>query len=111
MRTQCFSEKELLSYRTRIDVLQKAKNEVEDKLDVYITELQEQILHHRNKEIREVYKEITEDLAEKIGNEGNKTAVEKFSWEAIAKRTLDFYQKCVFAYLTHDAHPIGRDTV
>ena len=31
--------------------------------------------------------------AEKIGKEGCKTVIEKFSWEAIAKRTLEFYEK------------------
>ncbi len=32
-------------------------------------------------------------FAEQIGNAGHRTAVEKFSWEAIAKRTLNFYEK------------------
>jgi mannosylfructose-phosphate synthase len=34
-------------------------------------------------------------LAERIGNSGYRTAIEKFSWEAIAKRTLEFYEKCL----------------
>jgi mannosylfructose-phosphate synthase len=32
-------------------------------------------------------------LSEQIGKEGTKTVMKKFSWEAIAKRTLDFYHK------------------
>jgi mannosylfructose-phosphate synthase len=33
------------------------------------------------------------ELAEKIGNAGHQTVINKFSWEAIAKRTLDFYER------------------
>ncbi len=36
------------------------------------------------------------ELAEKIGMEGYKTVRDRFSWEAIAKRTLEFYE----SYLT-----------
>ena len=32
------------------------------------------------------------ELAEKIGMEGYKTVRDRFSWEAIAKRTLEFYE-------------------
>ncbi|MBA7646554.1 Mannosylfructose-phosphate synthase [subsurface metagenome] len=32
------------------------------------------------------------EFADKIGKEGYKTVKEKFSWEAIAKRTLEFYE-------------------
>ena len=33
------------------------------------------------------------ERAERIGNAGYRTAVDKFSWEAIARRTLEFYRK------------------
>lgn len=33
------------------------------------------------------------ELADEIGKEGYKTVKEKFSWEAIARRTLEFYEK------------------
>jgi mannosylfructose-phosphate synthase len=37
-----------------------------------------------------------EKLAKKIAKKGRETVVENFSWEAIANRFVDFYNKCLY---------------
>jgi glycogen synthase len=38
------------------------------------------------------------DLAKEMGKEGRKRVLEKFSWESIAKKTLDFYSELIANY-------------